>query len=70
MAQAEEEGGQAEMSAPGAEASPRQWPSAAPNLTSSFSANLGMMTRRSANLHVRTPWLSYSPLLGRCIPSF
>ena len=34
------------------EASPKLWLVAAPAMTSSFSANLGMMARRSANLHV------------------
>ena len=29
------------------------WPSAAHNMTSSFSSNLGMMTRRSSYMHVR-----------------
>ena len=28
------------------------WPSAAHNMTSSFSSNLGMMTRRSSYMHV------------------
>lgn len=36
-----------------ADASPK-WPAAA-NMTSSFSANLGMMARRSAHPHVRLP---------------
>ena len=34
----------------GQEAAP--WPSAALNMTSSFSANLGMMTQRSSYMHV------------------
>ena len=29
------------------------WPSAARNMTSSFSSNLGMMARRSSYMHVR-----------------
>ena len=29
------------------------WPPAAHNMTSSFSANLGMMTQRSSYMHVR-----------------
>ena len=34
------------------ESDPAPWPPAAHNMTSSFSANLGMMTQRSSYMHV------------------